>query len=83
MKGNGQGADSDLVSIPAVHFAQPIADLLLHVQDVQPHLLLRDFQFALQLLEQGLTTASIGWCLKRVVTSHKPHTQHRALHRAL
>lgn len=59
------------MSVPALHFAQPAVDLLLDVQDVPPHLLLRDLQLTLQLHEQGLTVASTGWCLKTMVTSHK------------
>lgn len=57
--------------VPAAHFVQPTVDLLLDVQDVQSHLLLCEFQLALQPVEQRLTVTSIGWCLKRMVTSHK------------
>lgn len=57
--------------VPAVHFFQPTVNLLLDVQDVHSHLLLCDFQLALQPVEQRLTMTSIGWCLKRMVTSHR------------
>ena len=57
--------------VPAVHPFQPTVDLLLDVQDVQSHLLLRASQLALQPVEQRLTMTSTGCRLKRKVTSHK------------
>ena len=56
---------ADLVSVPVLHLAQFAVDLLLDVQDVQPHLRLRGLQLTLQLLQQGLTVAAVGRCLKR------------------
>lgn len=59
------------MSVPAIHFGQPPVNLILDVDDVQPHFLLCDFKFALELLQQGLAVATIGWCLKAMVIGHK------------
>lgn len=67
--------------VPAIHFGQPAVNLILDVHDVQPHFLLCDFKFALELLQQGLAAATTGWCLKTMVIGHKLQPQQEGFHR--
>lgn len=59
--------EADLVLIRAVYFDQPTVDLLMDVENMQPHLPLRGFQLALQLLQQRLTVTRTSWCLRGTV----------------